>query len=312
MKKIKNFYFFEDTIERVFSYLKDFKKTDSLFEDIRSATEITKGINTFEKGNLFHYTVNGVKIEFEVLDYFEEEKLKSVKWNVKVEGTDVSYDYEYILHKCTIGGDIILEWNLLFKENTKIESDLVIKDLNECMQRIKKKLKTDLTDYYLAEAAIIRADRNNILKAILDFNNFKFPNAMLGKVKYVGDSSQVGSKVIFELPFVGIEMKFVVDVAEFNENSFEWVYALKSKPSYNGYPSYTKEIIFTIIKISSNKNFLEVKNTFNQQVSRDKINKIKDEQANILKNIKSFLNQDKKEDKEEGDVEDKDNNKEDD
>lgn len=296
MKKIKNFYFFEDSIERVFGYLKDFKKTDSLFENIRSATEITKGINTFEVGNLFHYNVNGIKIKFEVLDYTEEEKLKSVKWRVNVEGTDIVYDYEYILHKCTVGGDVILEWNLVFKENTTIESDAVIKDLNECMQRIKKKLKSDLTDYYLAEASIIKVERSSIIKSLLNLNSFKTSSNMFGKIRYIGDPAVVGSKVIFELLFVGMEMKFIVDVAEFNENSFEWTYSLKSKSSNNDSLSFIKEIIFTIIKISSNKNFVEIKHTFNQQISREKLNSIKEDQVLFLKELKSMLVDEKKKD----------------
>jgi hypothetical protein len=294
MKKIKNFYFFEDTIERVFGYLKDFKKTDSLFEDIRSATEITLGINTYEVSNKFHYTVNGVKINFEVLDYQEEEKLKSIKWLVSVAGTDIAYEYEYILHKCTVGGDVILEWNLIFKESTKIESDLVIKDLNECMQRIKKKLKTDLTDYYLAEAIIIRTDRSSIVKTLLNFPNLKVTQNIFGKVKVSGDTSQVGCKIVFELPFVGVESKFYVETADFNDHSYEWIYSLKSKASSSGSIPFVKEIIFTIIKISTNKNFLEIKHTFNQQISRDKLNAIKEDQLSFLKEIKGMLNEDKK------------------
>ena len=167
MKTLKNFYFFEDSIDRVFMYLRDFKKTDSLFEDIRSATEITKGSNTFEVGNSFHYFVNSMKIEFQVLETIEEEKMRQIKWNVQVAESKLNYDYEYILHKCTVGGDLILEWNLCIKENADIDAEIVIKDLNECMSRIKKKLKNDLTDYYLSEALVINCEREKIKNYIL-------------------------------------------------------------------------------------------------------------------------------------------------
>ena len=184
MKTLKNFYFFEDSIDRVFMYLRDFKKTDSLFEDIRSATEITKGSNTFEVGNSFHYFVNSMKIEFQVLETIEEEKMRQIKWNVQVAESKLNYDYEYILHKCTVGGDLILEWNLCIKENADIDAEIVIKDLNECMSRIKKKLKNDLTDYYLSEALVINCEREKIKNYIVKLDQLKSSSTLFGKVKY--------------------------------------------------------------------------------------------------------------------------------
>jgi len=297
MKRVKNFFFFEDSIDRVFGYLKDFKKTDSLFEDIRSATEITKGINTFEPGNLFHYSVNNVKINFEVLEFNEQENIKSIKWHVSVEGTDIDYDYEYILHKCTIGGDLILEWNLIFKETTKIESDMVLKDLNECMLRIKKKLKTDLTDYYVCDAQVLKSDRTFIKNLILSLNTLKNHQCFFGKLKFYGDPKEVGCKMVAELPLLGIEVKYNVEVADFDENHFQWTYSLKSKSSSNpNTPSntYIKEIIFTIIKISKDKTFVEVKHTFNQLVSKEKLILIKEEEGNFLKELKQIIHDNKK------------------
>lgn len=288
MKTLKNFYFFEDSIDRVFMYLRDFKKTDSLFEDIRSATEITKGSNTFEVGNSFHYFVNSMKIEFQVLETIEEEKMRQIKWNVQVAESKLNYDYEYILHKCTVGGDLILEWNLCIKENADIDAEIVIKDLNECMSRIKKKLKNDLTDYYLSEALVINCEREKIKNYIVKLDQLKSSSTLFGKVKYSSDSQKIGTKVTFEIPFVGMEIKFIVEEADFNENLHEWKYSLKSKINQSGSLSYLNEIIFTIIKVSSTKTFIEVKHTFNSQVSRDKINGIREDQNLFLKELKAL------------------------
>jgi hypothetical protein len=287
MKRIKNFFFFEDTIDRVFLYLRDFKKTDSLFSDIRSATVITKGLNTFENGNQFFYLVNDNKIEFEVLEYNEDDKTKSIKWSLQVKDTTIRYEYEYILNKCTVGGNMILEWNLLFKENTKLESAQIINENNECMNRIKNKLKTDLKDYHISEACVIKEDRNAIKRIITSLDTIKNSFNIFGKVKYSGSPMTSGSKMICELPFMGVELKFLIDVVDFDESKYEWKYSFKSKPSTLGYNSYIKEILFTIINILPEKNFLEIKHTFNQKVSLDKLNSIRELQLDLLSKIKN-------------------------
>ena len=55
--------------------------------------------------------------------------------------------------------------------------------------------------------------------------------------------------MICELPFMGVELEFLIDVVDFDDSKYEWKYSFKSKPSTLGYNSYIKEIIFTIINI---------------------------------------------------------------
>jgi hypothetical protein len=299
-KEIKSFFIFNSDFHKTFEFIIDFKKTDDLFNDIRSKTEITKGYNTYSPGNTFFYKVNGLPIYFEVLSYHSEDNIKSIKWKVSSDFFD--YNYEYCLYRCTVGEEVVLEWKLQFIGDKEVDKESIIKDQENCINRIKDYLKTQTTEFIICNSVIVRCERLQILKLLLDLNSFNNSFKHFGLVKYSGEAVKVGTKVTFSFPFFAIDLKFVVEKSEFSDKSKKWTYSLKAHNSQNtgSTPmplSSVKEITFTIYKIHNKKILLEVKHQVLTNIAGEKIRNIDEQQNALLNDIIALFNDDK-EDKE--------------
>lgn len=284
-KEIKSFYLFNSDFHRTFEFIIDFKKTDNLFRDVRSNTEITKGFNTYSPGNTFFYKVNSMPIYFEVLSYHSEDNIKTIKWKVLSELYE--YIYEYTLYRCTVGEEVVLEWKLQFIDNKNIDRETIIKDQDSCINRIRDFLKTETTDFTISNSIIIRADRKDVTKYILNLSLLKNSNNYFGKVLYNGDSSTIGTNINFNFQFFAIELKFTVEKVDFNEKSKKWVYSLKSINNNNGPYNSIKNITFTMYKIHSKKLLLEIEHQVLININGEKIRSIEDQQNFLLNEIKT-------------------------
>jgi hypothetical protein len=133
---------------------------------------------------------------------------------------------------------------------------------------------------------IIRAERANILKHILNLEGLKNSSCFLGKIKYDGDSSKPGSKVSFGVPLLGIEYKFTVNKVDISEKNKRWVYSLKITNEDSEIQSfYIKEISFIVYMIHNKKVLLEVKHKIASSMPNEKAVTLKHQQNEFLKEI---------------------------
>ena len=284
-RTIKSLYIFECNIDIVFDYIKDFTKTDNLFKLLRSNTEITKGCNTYTVGSNFFYTVSGSKIEFQTEEMQDEDSFKSIKWRVQT--SELNYTYLYNIYYCIISNETVLEWILELSElKSDFNKEAMIQDQNEIMKQIKEFIIQDKAFFTVSSSMIIRTDRLSVLKHVLSLDNLKNSPLYFGKIKYSGDSSKPGSKIIFQMPLLGIEYKMTVNKIDVNEKNKRWIYSLKlSSEDGNKLPFYVKELIFCIYMIHNKKILLEVKHKISSEMPNDKAVLLKQQQNELLKEI---------------------------
>ncbi len=298
-KIIKSLYIFEFNIDIVFDYIKDFTKTDSLFKFIRSQTEITKGSNTYTPGSTFFYTVNGNKIEFTTEDMQDEESFKSIKWSVKT--PFFNYSYLYNIYYCIVSNESVLEWILeLEDEKANLNKEEMVQEQNEIMKRIKEFIIQDRPFFNVSSCMIIRAERANILKHILNLEGLKNSSVFFGKIKNEGDTSKPGSKIVFAVPLLGVEYKFTVNKVDINEKNKRWIYSLKITNEDSEIQNfYIKEISFIVYMIHNKKVLLEVKHKISSNMPNEKAVTLKHQQNELLKEI---FNLESKENVDDGDI----------
>lgn len=289
---IRNHFIFHDNITRIFNLIKDHKRSDSIFEDIRSPTQITLGHNTFEVGNEFFYTVGGKRINFKVISYLDDDNKKGIKWNIN---TDVlNYDYEYVLTRCTVEKEVLLEWTIIFNHKIPHLYDSFVQDQFEIMNRFDKRLQTDLSDCYHSESTIIKSDRNSILNLITDFKKVSENcDFCFGKVQCRGKALDLDTHLIMRFPIFNSEVKYVVNKIDINDQSNTWIYSLKNLNSY-GIFANIKQLVFILVKINDKKTLLEVRQYFNHFCSNEKLRGLSEMKIKIFSFIHRELEHSKK------------------
>lgn len=303
MKKqqVKSLYIFEFHINIVYEYIKDFKKTDSLFKYLRSNTEITKGINTYTDNSSFYYIVAGhKKIEFSTETVIDEEVYKSIKWNVTT--VEMNYSYQYNFYYCSDSNETVLEWILSYEDDCKISMNKgkILEEQSEIMKEIKEFIVKDKVFITISSGLIIKTERLSVIKYVLDLNQVKSVNDYFGKVEYQGDPQKIKSKIIFSMSLLGIVLKYEVFQSDFNEKNKEWVYGMRliEEDDFT-IRNYVKEIVFFINCIHSKKVFVEMKYKVLACMSNKKVVELKKTQVALLKLIFDLENEEKDKEKEE-------------
>lgn len=275
----KSYYIFEHPLENVFESVANLKRSDSIFSDIRSPTTIVKGFNTYTPGNQFYYSVLSTKIEFEVISFLNQDSRKCVRWRAK--SNNLEYYCEYSLYICCSSGSTILEW-IVDCTDIKMDTEMMQQVHNETMRRIDKFL-SDQSLSVVKSNLVIKAERSSILKYILDLSLVNNSSKYFGQLKYSGESTKIGSKVIFDYTMFGFEYIFNVESLEISSKVKKWTYNLKTAAS--PFQAGIKEIRFTLYKIHNKKSVIEINHFFGSSLSKSKTNEIQQEQQQFLEDL---------------------------
>lgn len=280
--KVKSYYTFDYSSDKVFETIANLKSIDSVFSDIRSQTVMVKGFNTYTPGNAFYYIVNSNKVEFEVISCINQESLKSIRWKTKA--NNIEYFCEYNLYKCCYSGNCVLEWVLEMESTIQMDNEHILETHNETMRRVKKYLDEQTTSE-IKSSIVIKAERNSIIKLITDLNNIKNVSKYFGNIRYLGDSTKAGSKLIFDYSFLGFELIFVVESIEISSKIKRWSYIIHSSSS----KGIIKAIHFSIFKIHNRKSVLEIKHVFSKCLLPEKLQIFEKEQTSFLADLASSI-----------------------
>lgn len=281
-KKFKSYYTFNFLMDKVFETVINLKSIDSVFSDIRSQTTMVKGFNTYTPGNTFFYLVNSSKVEFEVISCMNQESLKSIRWKTKAD--NIEYYCEYNLYKCCQSGNCVLEWVLDIETNIQIDKEAILESQNETMRRVQNYLGEQTTTE-IKTRLIIKAERNSIIKLILDLNNIKNISKYFGTIKYLGESNKAGSKLIFDYSFLDFELVFCIDSIEISSKVKRWKYTIQAASS----KSLIKTIQLSVFKIHNRKSVVEVTHVFSKCLSPEKLQNFEKEQLGFLTDLASSI-----------------------
>lgn len=280
--QFRSYYTFNFLMDKVFETVVNLKSIDSVFSDIRSQTTMVKGFNTYTPGNTFYYTVNSNKVEFEVISYINQESLKSIRWKTKA--NNIEYYCEYNLYKCCQSGNCVLEWVLDIESDILIDKEAILETQNETMRRVHNYLNEQTTTE-IKSSLVIKAERNSIIKLILDLNSIKNVSRYFGTVKYLGDSNKANSKLVFDYSFLGFELVFFIDSIEISSKVKRWNYSIQSTSS----KSLIKAIQFSIFKIHNRKSVVEVRHVFSKCLLPEKLQDFEKEQLSFLADLASSI-----------------------
>lgn len=280
--QFKSYYTFNFLMDKVFETVVNLKSIDSVFSDIRSQTTMVKGFNTYTPGNIFYYTVNSNKVEFEVISYMNQESLKSIRWKTKA--NNIEYFCEYNLYKCCQSGNCVLEWVLDIESSIQIDKEAILETQKETMRRVHNYLNEQSTTE-IKSSLIIKAERNSIIKLILDLNSVKNISKYFGIIKYLGDSNKAGTKLVFDYTFLGFELVFYIDSIEISSKVKRWSYTIQATSS----KSLIKCIQFSIFKIHNRKSVVEVRHVFNKCLIPEKLQDFEKEQMSFLADLASSI-----------------------
>lgn len=284
---LKGYYIFNYPIDMVFNILRDYRKLDLVFDDIRTPTKITNGRNTYELGNEFSYFVNGNKITFITVANKNEINFKSIKWRVKTDF--IQYEYEYILSRCSVEYKTVLEWKVSFSKPVKMDFEKALDEQSESFLKIDKLLINDPGNLSVSESIVIKASRRSIVSILMKLGKIsRNCNFCFGSVKYVGPPDKEQTKVYFRYPMFAIEHLFVVEQADFDNSKYIWTYSMRNLGHLPKESTSLLKLTFRLIRIGEKKTFLEIKQDFNTD-STNLAEKVSSELLITLKYIKSVI-----------------------
>lgn len=284
---LKGHYLFEYHIEIVFNLIRDFKKLDEIFDDIRTPTKLLNGKNTYDIGNEFTYTVSGNRVIFSTISTKNEINLKSIKWRVKTDF--LQYEYEYLLYRCSVDHSTLLEWKVSFSKPVKMDYDKALLEQSESFSKVHNLLKCDPCNYSLAESIVIKASRSSIINVLMKLGKIsRNCDYCFGYVEYLGKPEKEQSKIFFKYPMLALDYKFVVEKAEFDNSKYIWTYSIKNICPLSKDSTELLQLTFNLFRIGDKKTLLQIKQIFNS-VSINISEKVSRELLVIVKYIKSVV-----------------------
>jgi len=284
---------FKDKIDRVWKVLTEVEVYyPQLFPDIVSDIQLIKGEKTCEPGCEYSLNwYNESKLIINCLINVKDDFKRKIKWRCYSEELGYSFYITFSCYNNTCQNTTLFIW-----ERNDEGADLkFIEEFNliriDMIKRWEEFLSGDTEDLFQFESVIVKCSREEAFKIVSDWGILKnVAPSIADRVKYKGDSSQVGSKFkIYSQKPNGKNMVFKLKVinVETNENLVEWKYQLYC---YEGKPRVPQqEIIFSVVKIKENSCFIGFKHIFKQPVKIKVIEGMSAEKRNILKLLKSHL-----------------------
>lgn len=283
---------FEYDIDRVWNFIKNVKRTQEAFSDVRSEPEFTKGSESYEVGSEYSFVWrNYLRLNFIVLGIIDEKDFKQQHLKIEVDITNVRYDFIYNFYRLTSDNSTLMKWEWIFEGEKGIKLtpkhiDAVMADRKFMIERFDKYLKESAVDLIQTESDLIPCEFKYLWKIITNWSIFKkiVPD-ICDECSYNDDPLKVGT--ILTIKKDNYICMLRVTKSEMNKEKGEADYRLISIDSKPKQPQ--QEICFKITEINEINCLLIFKHVYHESIKADQLRMGSKMKKKILKKLRKVV-----------------------
>lgn len=322
-EKISTFYSYYYDIDTVFKALRDFEALTPYFTQMRSEVTYIKGDNCYTIDNIFTLIwYNQTILRFKVVEVIDEIYFKKINWRVFAEQWNISYNYCIEFYYITSDEATLMNFslcydnpeNLPFTKTTLADYHRIV--LESCTYW-EKYLIDNGNKYEQIESLTINCDRKRIWQILINLNKlYQFDKNNSTFFEYEGEYLKENllikmkdlklnfseTFIVKNIKSIHLDEKWSYDLDNYeNDNFIDLMNSINNENNNNTkednkkcqnlkkYKIPKQKINFSLIEVSENKNFLIIKHTFKNKISRSDLKSLSNNKIKILTGLKKYL-----------------------
>jgi len=297
IKSQKFNYIFNDNIERVWKFLKDFSRTFNIYQDLRSREIYTMGNSSFEVDSEFNFVwKNKAACYYKVFNVVDSPEKKLLHFKIFKKEKNLRIDYVFNLYDLTIEKSTLLVWDCIYEEpgvwKTPDQIEHNISGKMEIIKRFVNLLRTNVEDLKQTESILLNYSIKKVWKIVSNWKKFhKLVPCISSEIDFIGEPEAIGTIIILRWGHEGshvLSFRLKVQEKKYDDSRKIYIFRLLCLEKSSDNPNH--ELLLTLTDVESTHTFIEFTHIFLKPIESRVIPELSIYKTRILKNLKLALN----------------------